>query len=163
MQLWWPESVPYERDGVRVQVSQKTSVEQDTPADATPRMPSSLSYRQTLRSDQFRLVYLSAVPDPDYPIHVTLEAYADDEHPEYECASYTWGGEDGNSMPCQPVYVTILGCTTTDEELQLDASVLTSLERHKNDVGRCDMHKPRKPDREGNAGRQDEVSIRDVL
>jgi hypothetical protein len=98
MQLWWPESVPYERDGVRVQVSQKTSVEQDTPADATPRMPSSLSYRQTLRSDQFRLVYLSAVPDPDYPIHVTLEAYADDEHPEYECASYTWGGEDGTSL-----------------------------------------------------------------
>jgi hypothetical protein len=105
MQLWWPESVPYERNGVRVQVSQKTSVEQYTPADAMPRMPSSLLYQQTLRSDQFRLVYLSAVPDPDYPIHVTLEDYADHEHPEYECASYTWGGEDGDSTPCRPVYV----------------------------------------------------------
>jgi hypothetical protein len=105
MNLWWPESVPYARGGIRVQIPPKPSIEQDTPADTTPKIPSSHIYQETLRSDHFRLACLYAVSDKDHPIHVTLEAYPDDEHPEYECASYTWGGEDGDSALCRPVYI----------------------------------------------------------
>jgi hypothetical protein len=58
-----------------------------------------------LKKEEFRVACLSAVPKPDYPLHLTLEIFADHDHPEYECASYSWGGEEGDSSLCQPVYI----------------------------------------------------------
>ncbi|KAF2687985.1 hypothetical protein K458DRAFT_332531, partial [Lentithecium fluviatile CBS 122367] len=101
MNLWWPKCVPYERN-VDEPPQQKSSPTQQPPS---PSSHSSPIYGEALKSDEFRLACLSAVPNKDAPIHVTLEVYNDDDHPEYECASYTWGGEDGDSTLCCPIYV----------------------------------------------------------
>jgi len=36
---------------------------------------------------------------------MALHVYDDKRHPEYETVSYMWGGENGDSTPCQPVYI----------------------------------------------------------
>lgn len=43
--------------------------------------------------------------DVDAPVHVDLEIHNDERHPDYETVSYTWGGENGDSTLCRPVYV----------------------------------------------------------
>jgi len=105
MNLWWPESVPYERGGVQTYGSRRPSNKQDARPDTLPDIASSHIYQDALRSDEFRLACLSAVSDKEAPIHVTLEVFPDNDHPEYECASYAWGGEDGDSTPCRPIYI----------------------------------------------------------
>jgi hypothetical protein len=39
------------------------------------------------------------------PVYITLETYRLDNCPEYETVSYAWGGEDGDSTSCPPVYI----------------------------------------------------------
>ncbi|EJT75355.1 hypothetical protein GGTG_05292 [Gaeumannomyces tritici R3-111a-1] len=126
MNLAWPPTVPYLRSGVEettaeagldVAVSQpprESSSASTSQPQAAPNTehPSSV-YPQTLRPDQIRLLVLdsrdtpsrAAEADDNWPIHVELKAYNDDDCPEYEAVSYAWGGEDGNSLPCRPVYV----------------------------------------------------------
>ncbi|KAH8586865.1 heterokaryon incompatibility protein-domain-containing protein, partial [Bisporella sp. PMI_857] len=72
-----------------------------------PEAPSSPSspYEPTLGADEFRLACLSAAMDDKSPIHLTLEMYPKNDCPEYETVSYSWGGEDGDSSRCQPVYI----------------------------------------------------------
>ncbi|KAL8366739.1 hypothetical protein RB595_010548 [Gaeumannomyces hyphopodioides] len=74
---------------------------------------SSPLYAKALGLDEFRLLVLDSrdTPTPsdetahDRPVHVSLETCRDSEHPEYETVSYTWGGEEDDSSPSQPVYV----------------------------------------------------------
>jgi hypothetical protein len=97
--------VPYERGGVRTYGSRSHSIDQGTRPDTTTNVPSSHIYQEVLQSHNFRLACLSAVSEKHASIHVTLEVFPDDDHPEYECASYTWGGEEGDSAPCLPIYI----------------------------------------------------------
>ncbi|OQV09595.1 hypothetical protein CLAIMM_13702 [Cladophialophora immunda] len=62
-------------------------------------------YCQTLQKSEFRLLCLHPSPDGDAPIHISLDTYPDDDCPEYEAASYTWGGEADNTTPCTPIYI----------------------------------------------------------
>lgn len=102
LNLWWPLSVPYvDENGNR-------------PERPTPPPPSTLdpnegyecpTYGKTLKNDEFRVAVLSAAEKKEHPIHVTLEVYEDDCHPEYETVSYVWGGEDGDNTLCSPVFI----------------------------------------------------------
>ncbi|KAH3953372.1 hypothetical protein HBI56_113400 [Parastagonospora nodorum] len=102
MDLWWPRSIPYVRGQER---SPPLSTSLPTETKPEPLLEQSILYGVTLNKEEFRLACLSAVPEPDYPLHLTLEIVADHDHPEYECASYSWGGEEGDSSLCQPVYI----------------------------------------------------------
>ena len=62
-------------------------------------------YDASLGSDRFRLLSLHAVNEQSYPIHISLETFQHDLCPEYETVSYTWGGEQGDSTLCRPVYI----------------------------------------------------------
>ena len=103
MSLHWPTSVTYsgkEESQVR---SRDDPVIGPTSQKET-RKPSTI-YEERLPSDQFRLLCLTAQIGEDRPIHVSLETYAYDDYPEYETVSYAWGGEDGDSSKCLPVYI----------------------------------------------------------
>ncbi|KAG6354525.1 hypothetical protein INS49_004542 [Diaporthe citri] len=104
MDLWWPPGVPYIRDGAPRNPPAASSG--DAASLALHASDPSLSeiYTCTLGPDRFRLIYLSAASTPDSPIHVHLVDYGLDDCPEYETASYTWGGEDGDATPCKPAY-----------------------------------------------------------
>lgn len=107
--LWWPRSVPY------------CSPQMDVNADSIPcsdkegtamqsgngTKPSSVShiYRSSLDSNHFRLIYITESEDISSPIHIQLDEYHLNDHPEYETVSYVWGGEDGDSTLCRPVFV----------------------------------------------------------
>ena len=102
MALWWPQSVPYVRTKER---PPSTGASLPILQESKEGLEQSSFYAATLGPDEFRLVCLSAVTNQDYPLHLTLETFGDDDHPEYECTSYSWGGEDGDSSLCQPVYI----------------------------------------------------------
>lgn len=50
-------------------------------------------------------MYLTESDDVSSPIHLRLEVYPIDDHPEYETVSYAWGGENADSTLCKPVYI----------------------------------------------------------
>ncbi|KAK4207163.1 heterokaryon incompatibility HET-6 protein [Rhypophila decipiens] len=132
MNLWWPPSVPYSsksnveqrdadesesviaaaafdknnesivEDGISVDLgeSQPSKVLHD--AGATQ---SSQIYGAVLAADELRLLHLHAASHASSAIHASLEIYPDDDCPEYEAVSYTWGGEDGDSTPRSAIYV----------------------------------------------------------
>jgi hypothetical protein len=113
MNLWWPKDVLY--------LNQKPIEEVETLSQSSPNIrneeelskltidldktTNSHIYEKTLESNEFRLVCLTAVPRKDYPVHLNLETYRYDDRPEYETVSYMWGGEDGNSTPCRPIFI----------------------------------------------------------
>lgn len=106
--LWWPPCVPY----CSSKADKRTDSEPSGCGKDTNRItqqhyePSSISpiYPSSLDSSHFRLIYLTESDDIS-PTHIQLEEYAIDDHPEYETVSYVWGGEEGDSTPCKPVYV----------------------------------------------------------
>jgi hypothetical protein len=100
--LRWPLSVPYVR--TRAQHPQPELFLPGTKSTESSVEFSDV-YGSTLDPSEIRLACLSAVPDVDYPLHLTLETFADNHHPEYECTSYSWGGEDGDSLVCRPIYI----------------------------------------------------------
>lgn len=101
LNLSWPPSVPYiglKEPGVSPPANlQISGLQQDT--------HSFLNYGKTLGLDEFRLACLTAPEHEDYPVHLTLETYKHIDCPEFETVSYTWGGEDGDHVPSQPVFV----------------------------------------------------------
>lgn len=109
--FWWPPSVPYYRS----QAGTGTDSEPGAGGEAGTELStkdSSLSscspspiYPSSLDSSHFRLIYLTESEDISAPIHIQLEEYSFRDHPEYETVSYVWGGEEGDSTPCKPVYV----------------------------------------------------------
>lgn len=104
MDLWWPPCVPYTRDGSPR--AQRAVASRDAASLTAQASDSSLSeiYTSTLGKDHFRLLYLSGSRLIDSPIHGDLVEYQQDDCPEYETTSYTWGGEDSDATPCRPAY-----------------------------------------------------------
>lgn len=122
MNLYWPECVPYrsKREEVSTQfgserssilktkntASAKLDIEDAnnlSPETSTSAFPN--IYETPLQDDELRVLWLSAVKDPNSPIHVELETYQRDSCPEYETTSYAWGGKDGDNGMCCPVYI----------------------------------------------------------
>lgn len=104
MDLWWPPCVPYTRDGApRAQPSASSGGGASLAPQASDSSLSQI-YTSRLGKDHFRLLYISGARAIDSPIHGTLVDYERENCPEYETASYTWGGEDGDATPCKPGY-----------------------------------------------------------
>ncbi|KAF2747036.1 hypothetical protein M011DRAFT_380387, partial [Sporormia fimetaria CBS 119925] len=101
LNLWWPSTVPY---------NAKFGTHGNT-AHPSLKPPSGLHhpnqhiYGEALGASEFRLLCLSPVDDVDYPVHVGLETYLGDTHPDYEATSYCWGGEDGDYSLQKPVFI----------------------------------------------------------
>ncbi|TLD11702.1 hypothetical protein PspLS_11785 [Pyricularia sp. CBS 133598] len=116
LNLSWPPTVPYAKppsqDGVKLVCRFDDAILSDPTSLAAgqglsnkvPVSPSSLVYGKQLAADEFRLLVLEPPTNEDDPVHVTLETYHDDDCPEYETVSYTWGGEEDDAALCQPVY-----------------------------------------------------------
>lgn len=125
MNLSWPASVPWTRNGVSLLHSTHTDARVDEHGAAainlspvTQRIApdyhapeaqgrTSAVYTDRLSTTQLRLLRLDpvATQNRDMPLHVTLETYELDDCPEYEAISYTWAGEDGDPTPRNPIYV----------------------------------------------------------
>ncbi|CAP61566.1 uncharacterized protein PODANS_4_1720, partial [Podospora anserina S mat+] len=54
---------------------------------------------------EFRLACITSSPSHDQPVHLDLEIHSMDNCPEYETASYTWGGEEDDNTKKYPVFV----------------------------------------------------------
>ncbi|KAH8755759.1 heterokaryon incompatibility protein-domain-containing protein, partial [Diaporthe sp. PMI_573] len=106
--LWWPPCVPYHSPQASTRLGSVPSEDwrETTRIFNTDSERSSVSpiYPSSLDSSHFRLIYLTE-SDATSPIHIQLEVYAVNDHPEYETVSYVWGGEEGDSTPRRPVYV----------------------------------------------------------
>ncbi|TPX07356.1 uncharacterized protein E0L32_002174 [Thyridium curvatum] len=83
----------------------ETSSIASAPVHGLSPMEKCAIYPESLDLKQFRLACISPAVDHDNAIHISLETYVHDDCPEYEASSYTWGGENNVSTPCQPVYV----------------------------------------------------------
>ncbi|CAG9976095.1 unnamed protein product [Clonostachys byssicola] len=107
MDLWWPRAVPYSTsmttnsEAGSQHLSAPTAAKEKSEKSSLPAAP----YGTTLKSDEFRLIFLEPAETPDSPVHLTLEVYNLDDCPEYEAVSYTWAGENGDNTLSQPIYV----------------------------------------------------------
>ncbi|RSL46534.1 hypothetical protein CEP54_013795 [Fusarium duplospermum] len=103
MNLSWPESVLY---SPQIRDTTKTDAGEAKEASDLGRQhePPHI-YNKKLGNNEFRLIYLPAVDDESHPIHASLEAYQIDDFPEYETVSYCWGGENGDTTLCKPVFL----------------------------------------------------------
>lgn len=125
MNLSWPASVPWTRNGVPLLHSAHTDASVDEPEAAavnlnpvTQRITAddcapgaqgrtSAVYTDRLSTTQLRLLRLDPVEaeNREMPLHITLETYELDDCPEYEAISYTWAGESGDPTPRKAMYV----------------------------------------------------------
>ncbi|KAG8161239.1 hypothetical protein KVR01_009503 [Diaporthe batatas] len=109
--FWWPPCVPYKDP--QGEISQAPRASDDGAGSSNLfRTGSALSsastiYPLSLDSGHFRIICLTASNHTSSPIHINLEQYSLDDCPEYETISYLWGGEEGDSTLCEPVYVGI--------------------------------------------------------
>ncbi|KAF6815479.1 heterokaryon incompatibility protein het-6-like protein [Colletotrichum plurivorum] len=106
--LWWPRCVRYIDRGKRLHAPSAPSNTTCVPGtNASPLRCAEepTVYPSRLQRNEFRVLCLSPVRDVGCPVHLHLETYTDEHHPEYETVSYTWGGENGDSAPSKPVYV----------------------------------------------------------
>ncbi|KAK0620618.1 heterokaryon incompatibility protein-domain-containing protein, partial [Immersiella caudata] len=113
--LSWPPGVPYINQSSApsksafVQPCKQHEFGADHTAvpDASPHSEHVLStiHENELSSNEFRLLCLTAEQSDDFPVRISLETYEDERYPEYECVSYTWGGEDGDDTLCRPAYI----------------------------------------------------------
>jgi len=71
----------------------------------TPEAGGRSIYNESLDVKQFRIPSLSASEHEDGPIHGSLQTHSHDDCPEYECMSYTWGGEKGDATLSIPIYI----------------------------------------------------------
>ncbi|KAI1779254.1 heterokaryon incompatibility protein-domain-containing protein [Hypoxylon cercidicola] len=108
LKLWWPQTVPYcnqasskDTQSRETEPLQHASDTEDSLRDATK----STIYPRALEPTEFRLLRINSVSDKNSPVHATVETYSDDNYPEYETVSYTWGGEDGDSRLCRPIFI----------------------------------------------------------
>ncbi|KAL9116191.1 MAG: hypothetical protein Q9227_000562 [Pyrenula ochraceoflavens] len=117
MNLYWPACVQYKTQLGPLDTLQRNQIPNSTStqgsrSESVPTKADSSAYRNiyaaTLDAGHIRLICLSASDNDDgddSTIHITLESHPDNDCPEYETASYAWGGEEGDSTPCRPVYV----------------------------------------------------------
>ncbi|KAI6351726.1 hypothetical protein MCOR25_009763 [Pyricularia grisea] len=114
LNLFWPPTVQYGklastdslRDGLDGTIARETtsSVAGHSYRNDTLVRHFSLVYDRRLEVDEFRLLVLQPSENENDPVHVMLETYHDDDCPEYETVSYTWGGEEDDAALCRPVY-----------------------------------------------------------
>lgn len=111
--LWWPPTVKYKTydpdlDDMITSPSPSASsvmsslLPQEPYTDPVCRTP---VYPHPISPSQFRLAVLTPRASASSPVHLELETYSLLNHPEYETASYTWGGEDNNNERSQPIYI----------------------------------------------------------
>lgn len=62
-------------------------------------------YKAPLHPNETRYICFTPSKEKASPIHVTLEAYPDDDCPEYETVSYTWATEDGEVELSELLYI----------------------------------------------------------
>ncbi|KLU81867.1 hypothetical protein MAPG_00948 [Magnaporthiopsis poae ATCC 64411] len=125
LNLSWPATVPFSRSasasavpdvppGAVDSARQPTSAAPQPQTHADEKASFSPVYPKTLRADEFRLLVLDSRETPKrtvqirsdlWPVHFELETHDDSDCPEYETVSYLWGGEEGGSSLCRPVYV----------------------------------------------------------
>ena len=108
LNLYWPRTVPY-RSPQHENPPGPADPAGSTQATSAPA-PLQECYTPRLKPNQVRLLRVSAAaadapPSPPSVVHVHLEVHDHDRCPEYETLSYTWGGEDGDSAPSQPVFI----------------------------------------------------------
>lgn len=108
MNLWWPPSVPYTK-GAFGNTGQGCVQEEPETIGSSPSHASSAIraevYGETLSKGSFRLACLSACQEPSDPVHIDLETYRHSHSPDYETASYVWGGEASDSTPRRPIFI----------------------------------------------------------
>jgi hypothetical protein len=111
MNLFWPPSVPYTRSYWATSLAgDETNVQADKcvrKVALVDQVSTSPIYTRCLQPGEFRLVHLDAPlnGDVDSPVHAELKTYTHDDCPEYETVSYTWGGEEDDSIPCKPIFI----------------------------------------------------------
>lgn len=115
LNLWWPPSVKYingqqhtqrnndmcETHQNQTQEDDKTMLQPGTTSSSTKDM----IYGKPLPQGTFRLICMQATTELSEPVHIELETYRHSHCPSYETVSYTWGGEQGDSSPCRPVFI----------------------------------------------------------
>lgn len=107
--FWWPRSVPYSSSLVDASTNSRPGGGQREAVMPSGRGTDSSYvspvYPSSLDSSHFRLIYLSESENFSSPIHIRLEEYDLNDHPEYETVSYVWGGENADSTLCKPIFV----------------------------------------------------------
>jgi len=107
LNLSWPPTVPYvSSPSLTTPPSQEPThfpCAETKPPNAT--QPSNPVYARPLGPSEIRLLRIPVTPHRNTPLHLSLEIYDDQRHPEYEATSYTWAGEDGDDTLCRPVYI----------------------------------------------------------
>lgn len=104
MNLHWPKAVRY----IRTQAGSPPTHSETSESEhkPTPReLVTSGIYNTTLDDNHFRIAWLTASSNANDLVHVTLETYSDESHPEYETVSYLWGGEDDDKSLRRPIFV----------------------------------------------------------
>lgn len=115
LNLWWPPSVKYvNRKEPHQHNNDKSEPKQNQPREDDKTMPQPEStfsafrneiYGKPLPQGSFRLICMQSVKEPSEPVHVELETYRHSHCPSYETVSYAWGGEQGDSSPCRPIFI----------------------------------------------------------
>ena len=101
--LRWPPTVNYTNQSLKVSGTAPSTNPQPQDHGSVPHQAEHIkekpgTYQDILKSDEFRLLCLSApeVEGSRQLLHATLEVFTHENRPEYETVSYTWGGEDGD-------------------------------------------------------------------
>lgn len=108
LNLRWPPCGAYRNSS---SASATTSVGQPAqPSDlisavGTTAAPSPSIYVDSLGLEDIRLLCLNPSETADAPLHGSLLSYPHEFCPEYDAASYAWGGEDGDMSRDQPIYI----------------------------------------------------------
>lgn len=111
MNLWWPPSLRYTKTAQDTQLHDTGAGqdEREPVHGSRSNIPQSTIraevYGETLPEGDFRLACLYASQDSSDPLHLDLETYRHSHAPDYETASYVWGGEAGDSAPRCPVFI----------------------------------------------------------
>ncbi|KAK4459749.1 heterokaryon incompatibility protein-domain-containing protein, partial [Cladorrhinum samala] len=116
MSLWWPPTVKYTTydpdlndmiaspsPSASGAMSGSSSPPQES--DTGPTLCRTPIYPHPISPSQFRLAVLTPRASASSPVHLELETHSLLNHPQYETASYTWGGEDDNNERAQPIYI----------------------------------------------------------
>lgn len=90
MSLHWPPCVRYEHSYTDLYgpFGANRAITPHHIHTARRPVPTDPTYGTILGGSEFRIACLTAPANDDDPIHLTLETYRDDSHPEYETVSY---------------------------------------------------------------------------
>ncbi|KAK4451249.1 heterokaryon incompatibility protein-domain-containing protein [Podospora aff. communis PSN243] len=101
LNLRWPSTVNYV-NGAPQDIDQRARI---SAGRDRPNQTHSYVYPRRLQHNEIRLAHLSPSPFHNAPLHISLATYLDDDYPDYEAVSYTWGDDTGDSNPSVPAYI----------------------------------------------------------